>query len=87
MIKHLAAGILLIAASGASAQVTSIVTSNPAPKGGHLDRMVCESEEKTGTRLGARRVCLTVAQWSDRRREHREHTEKVQKVVNLEPVR
>ena len=86
MIKHLVlTALLAAAASGAGAQVISIETSNPAPMFGSEDRMVCETEEKTGSRLGARRVCLTVAQWAEKRREHREATEKVQRIVNQSP--
>jgi hypothetical protein len=28
-----------------------------------LDKVVCEKEETMGTRLGAKKVCMTVAQW------------------------
>ena len=51
--------------SAATAQVTSIATANPAPKGGaqDLNKIVCEVDETTGTRLGARKVCKTVLEW------------------------
>ena len=74
------------AASGpASAQVTSLESATAMPKGGSQDRVVCEREEATGSRLAARRVCLTVLQWEEKRREHRESTEKVQRIVNQAP--
>jgi len=28
-----------------------------------LDKVVCEAQETLGTRLGAKKVCMTVAQW------------------------
>jgi len=28
-----------------------------------LDKVVCEKQETMGTRLGAKKVCMTVAQW------------------------
>ena len=69
----------------AAAQVSSVASANPAKKKGDPDRIVCEREDTTGTRLGAREVCLTVAQWEDKRREHRESTEKVQRNSNQSP--
>jgi hypothetical protein len=69
---------LLAAAAPAFAQVTSLQGSNPAPKGQDLNRIVCEVEETTGTRLGARKVCKTVLEWQQMRREQRETVEKFQ---------
>ena len=68
--------------SAATAQVTSLQTANPAPKGSSqdLDKIVCEMAQTTGTRLGARRVCKTVAEWQDQRRQHREGLEEVQRM-------
>lgn len=64
----------------ASAQVTTINSDNPLPKGNDPDRIVCERVEKTGTRLGARTVCLTVLQWEEKRTEHRQTLERVQRM-------
>ncbi|MGH8527071.1 MAG: hypothetical protein ACREXY_23550 [Gammaproteobacteria bacterium] len=47
------------------------------------NRMVCQREETTGTRLGARKVCLTAAQWEEKRREHREQIERAQQNVGI----
>lgn len=74
-------------AAPAAAQVTSLETPNPMPKGTDLNRKVCERIITTGSRLGARTVCLTVEQWRDKRREHREETERAQKNVGIEVVR
>jgi hypothetical protein len=70
--------VALLAAAPAFAQVSSISTSNPASKGQDPNRMVCEVEQTTGTRLGARKVCKTAAEWAQMKREHRETLEKVQ---------
>ena len=71
---------LLLAASPVAAQVSSIQASNPAPKGnGNPDRIVCEVEQTTGTRLGARKVCKTELEWQQMRAEHRETLESVQR--------
>ena len=66
--------------SAAAAQVTSIQSSNPAPKGGKqdLNKIICEVDETTGTRLGARKVCKTVLEWQDLRAQTRTNVEKVQ---------
>lgn len=47
------------------------------------NRMICQREETTGTRLGARKVCLTAAQWAEKRREHREDIERAQRNVGI----
>jgi len=70
--------LLLLGSFPAYAQVTSISTSNPAPKGQNPDKVVCEVEQTTGSRLGARKVCKTAAEWMALRQETRENVEKVQ---------
>jgi hypothetical protein len=42
------------------------------------DKIVCEREEQIGSRLGARKVCMTVKQWAEQRRIEREQVEKFQ---------
>jgi hypothetical protein len=69
---------LALVATPATAQVTSLEAANQLPKTGNPDRIVCERQETTGTRLGARNVCLTVAQWAEKKREHRETVESIQ---------
>lgn len=86
MMKHLALAALLgAAASAGAAQVSTSESAKPAQKKGDLHRIVCEKQETIGTRLGARKVCLTVLQWEEKRREQRDATERVQKVVNQSP--
>ena len=65
----------------ATAQVTSIQSANPASKGSgkqDLNKVICEVNETTGTRLGARKVCKTVLEWQDLRAQTRTNVEKVQ---------
>lgn len=71
----LAAAALSIAAHG---QVTTYQTNNPAPVKGDADKIVCQKEEKIGTRLGAKKVCLTVSEWQERARLHQERTQQIQ---------
>lgn len=68
-----------VAMSGAAwAQSNSYETDRPAPLPTDADKMVCKKEEKIGTRLGAKKVCLTVREWAARASDDREQTEDVQ---------
>jgi hypothetical protein len=78
MLKSLAA-IAVLATATASAQVTtSYRTNNPAPIKGDVNKIVCQKEETIGTRLGGKKVCLTVAEWQARQQADRDQTERVQ---------
>lgn len=76
-----AVGLSLVAAP-AAAQVSSIESSRASTRS-DPNRMICERVDTTGTRLGARKVCLTTAQWQEKRREHREELERAQKNVGI----
>ena len=88
MKKILVAGTAVWLSAVAGAQVTSIQASNPMSKGSgqNLDRVVCDVEETTGTRLGARKVCKTVLEWQQLRAEHRETVEKTQQMGTDTPL-
>lgn len=78
------AAVLALGATSAVAQVSSIETARPAGKAPQdPNKLICERVEKTGTRLGGRRVCLTAAQWAEQRREQREDLERAQKNVGI----
>ena len=70
--------VALLSGAPGLAQVTGLASSNPAPKGNDANKMVCEVEQTTGTRLGARKVCKTQAEWAQLREEHRSTLEKFQ---------
>ena len=82
MSKFLAfmAALSLVATAPALAQITSIDSSNAAPKqvAGNPNRVICEVQDTIGTRLGRRKVCLTAQQWADKRTEHRAMIEDIQ---------
>jgi hypothetical protein len=42
------------------------------------NEIVCEKQETTGTRLGAKRVCMKRSEWADRRLQDRQELERVQ---------
>ena len=69
---------LLATSAPAFAQVTTANSGTPAAKGQDLNKIVCEVEETTGSRLGARKICKTVLEWQQMRREQRETVEKFQ---------
>jgi hypothetical protein len=81
MIKSLALLSLLVSTGAAAQAITSYRTDNPAPVKGDSDKIVCQKQETIGTRLGAKKVCMTVAEWNDRRRDQREETEKIQSLA------
>ncbi len=43
-----------------------------------VDKLVCKKEEEIGSRLAAKKVCLTVQQWQERTTEDRQQLERVQ---------
>lgn len=78
MLKSLSLTILFLA-SGAPAQpVTPYRSENPPQAKSDADKIICQKEEKIGTRLGAKKVCMTVAEWAALRAADRERTEQIQ---------
>lgn len=71
------------------AQVTTWESSNVAPKSVNpkdANKIVCEVETTTGTRLGERKVCHTAAEWEQIRQGHRENVDKAQQQLTGVPV-
>lgn len=77
MLRILAASAVL-AAVAAPAQVTSYTSNRPAPIQGDADKIVCQKQETLGTRLGAKKLCLTVREWRERQMADRDQTESIQ---------
>jgi hypothetical protein len=73
----------LIIASGASAQSISYVTNNPSLLKGDPNQVVCQREDKIGTRLGGEKVCHTVAEWNQIHEGNRENAERMQMGVRM----
>ena len=78
MVRSLSAIALLLSAAAPAQVITSYKTANPSLPRGDPNRIVCEKEETIGTRLGAKKVCLTVAEWEARKSADRDQTERVQ---------
>ncbi len=49
--------------------------AEPAEEG---SERICRVQNTIGSRLGAKRVCLTREEWRQQRRDHREETERAQ---------
>lgn len=69
----------LFLSSSAFAQVASLESENGGPRGQDPNKVICEEVSRTGTRLDTRRVCMTVLEWQQLRRDHREGLETIQR--------
>jgi len=49
------------------------------------EKLICKKEETIGSRLGAKKVCLTANEWKVLAQENREHTEDIQKDSGFRP--
>ncbi len=78
MWKTLACAAVLISAAASAQTITSYRTNIATDLKGDPDKIVCKKEETIGTRLGSKKVCLTVADWNALARENRERTERIQ---------
>ena len=81
--KWICSAVVAVALSTPSAaQVSSIETANPAPKGStwNPNKIVCEQYETTGTRLGRRTVCKTALEWRELTQAHRQGVEELQRM-------
>lgn len=81
------AGALMFAASPAVAQTTPAQAPEaqdiPSSDTSDVNRIVCKKTEKIGSRLAAKKVCLTVKEWADRAAEDRSETDRVQRDTQL----
>lgn len=73
----------LLLAIPAAAQTSTAGGAAPAAaaaggKAQDPNKIICEKQEVTGSRLAKRRVCMTQAQWADRKLQDRQEVERVQ---------
>jgi len=68
-----------LAASGGGA-TNGRLDANAGERAADQDpnRVICRREASTGSRLGAKRRCMTAAQWSDEQQEQRQQLERGQ---------
>jgi hypothetical protein len=78
-VLSLSAALLMGAAAPSFAQAQPAATPTTTEKqADDLNKVVCEKQESTGSRLAKTRVCLTKAQWAERRLQDRQELERVQ---------
>ncbi len=73
-----------------AAQTTVQTAAEPAPivvqnTKSEVNRVVCKKQEEIGSRLGAKKVCLTVKQWQDQADASREDVERIQQNTGTRP--
>ena len=79
----------VLVSSSAISQVSSMESANPAPKsvsGQELNKVVCEVDSTTGTRLGNHKVCHTVSEWAQLKQGHRDDVERAQQQLTGVPI-
>jgi invasion protein IalB len=77
-------GTLLFAASPVLAQTQASNQPTAASKEKDPNRVICQRIEETGSRIAAKKVCMTAQQWEEKRRSDREYLEDAQQ-RSLEP--
>ena len=79
ILKSLILPVVALSSGPGLAQSAPQSTPQPSPKPVlEAERVICEKEEDTGSRLSGRRVCHTREQWDQMRRDDRSTTERAQ---------
>lgn len=78
MSKLLSFAVLAAVAAPSFAQTMQSQPIQTDPKKSDVNKIVCQTEDQIGSRLAAKKVCLTVQQWKERAQANREETERVQ---------
>jgi hypothetical protein len=78
MIRQLAIVSLLLASAPALALTQRADQPTSADKKKDPDRRICKTIQKTGTRLGGERICMTAREWEEQRRGSRKVAEEGQ---------
>ena len=74
-----AAALMVGMAAPSLAQTTTAQAPAEAAKPKNsADEIICEKKETTGSRIGAKRVCMTRAQWAERQLQDRQELDRVQ---------
>ena len=60
-------------------QVTPYETTTPAEAKAGPDKIICKKQEKLGTRLGEKKVCLTAGKWREVSEADRETIERIKR--------
>lgn len=80
-------GASLLIAPPVAGQTTSAearpIQSVSSPDSSAANRIVCRKEETVGSRLAAKKVCLTVKEWQERAAADRDETSRVQRLARV----
>ena len=68
--------LLLVAALGLASAASAADEKKSDSK--DPNRVICEKQEVVGSRLQAKRVCMTAAEWATKRREERQMIDRAQ---------
>lgn len=69
----------------AVAQTAEAAAETTAEQQSDAHKIVCKREEKIGSRLGAKKVCLTVQEWLERERASKDAAERWQQSAGVTP--
>lgn len=72
----IAGAVVLTGISPAFAQTAEAPAK--APKARNMNEVVCEKSEVIGSRLATKKVCMTRAEWAERRRTDRQEVDRAQ---------
>lgn len=88
MLKQLMFGLVCVLASTtaipAIAQTVAAPQQPQAAKPGYADQVVCETQDETGSRLAAHKICHTRSQWALIHQDQRDQTEHTQMQRSLD---
>jgi hypothetical protein len=76
-VLFVAAGVAVSMPAAAQTTIQPQPVQAPTAKS-DVNKLVCKKQEVIGSRLGAKKVCLTVQQWQDRAAQDRDQLERVQ---------
>ena len=74
-------GTLGFSFTGKDARDPAVVAARPQPgdvRGSNPAEIVCEKVEEIGSRLASKRICLSRAEWAQRRKDDRDTVERAQ---------
>lgn len=77
-LKFILAGVACATLMSAAAAATPASGPSTAAKE-DPNRIICEKVQETGSRLNARKTCMTAAQWVEQRKRDREAVEDAQR--------
>lgn len=73
----------IVAGPAMAQNPTGASASEAAGKASDVNKVVCKREESIGSRLAAKKVCLTVQEWTERERISKDATERWQQSAGV----